>query len=124
MEDRLSQFVLEQQDLAADGRLRDVQLFARGGERAAVGDRANDLELPEVHAVSIHSRVAWIQRYRYGGAIPERLVLGPWCLVRPGSVVLCPQALNDRGRVWLARAALRGFARSPAPDSFHPSRCQ
>ena len=61
MEDRLAELVLEQQDLAADGRLRDVQLLAGGGERAGVGDGADDLELPEVHAVSIHLQRAWVQ---------------------------------------------------------------
>ena len=34
VEDRLAELVLEQEDLAADRRLRDVQLVAGGGERA------------------------------------------------------------------------------------------
>ena len=50
MEDRLAELVLEQQDLPADRRLRDVQLLAGGGERSGVGDGADDLELPQVHA--------------------------------------------------------------------------
>ena len=48
--DRLLQLFFEQQDLAADRRLRDVQLVAGGGERAGLGDGANDLELTKVHA--------------------------------------------------------------------------
>ena len=61
MKDRLAELVLEQQDLTADGGLGDVQLFARRGERAAVGDGADDFELTQVHAVSIHSVLAWVQ---------------------------------------------------------------
>ncbi len=69
VEQRHPQLALQRRDLAADRRLGHVQLLARGGERAGVGDRADDLELPEVHAASIHSRHAWIQRYRYGGSM-------------------------------------------------------
>src|SRR6185369_16251529 len=90
MEDRLAEFVLEQQDLAADGGLRDVQLFARGGERAGVGDRADDLELPEVHAVSIHSRRAWVQWYRC-----------PWPMIAP------TRAYRARARLTGAGSASR-----------------
>ena len=50
MKDRLAELLFEQQDLAADGRLRDVQLFAGGRERAGIGDRADDFELPQIHA--------------------------------------------------------------------------
>ena len=49
MEDRLAELVFEQQDLAADGRLGDVQLFAGGRERAGFGNGADDFELPEIH---------------------------------------------------------------------------
>ena len=49
MEDRLAELVFEQQDLAADRRLRDMQLLAGGGEGAGVGDGADDLELPQIH---------------------------------------------------------------------------
>ena len=49
VEDRLAELLLEQQDLPADRRLRDVQLFAGGGERAGVGDGADDFELPKIH---------------------------------------------------------------------------
>ena len=48
-EQRLAQLVLEQQDLAADRRLRDVQLFTRAGERPGLGDGAKNLELPKIH---------------------------------------------------------------------------
>ena len=46
--------VFEQQNLPADGRLRDVQLVARGGERAGFRDGADDLELTKVHAGPAH----------------------------------------------------------------------
>src|SRR6188768_682889 len=61
MEDRFAELILEQQDLAADGGLRNMQLFARRRERTAVGDGANDFELTQVHDVSIHSVLAWVQ---------------------------------------------------------------
>ena len=48
-EDGLAQLVLEEQDLAAHRRLRDVQLFAGARKRAGLGDRAQDFELSEVH---------------------------------------------------------------------------
>ena len=52
-EDRLLQLVFEQQDLPADRRLRDVQLVAGGGERASLGNGANDFELAKVHAIPL-----------------------------------------------------------------------
>ena len=48
-EQRLVEFFLEQQDLPADRRLRDVQPRARGRERAAVRDRPEDFELSQIH---------------------------------------------------------------------------
>jgi hypothetical protein len=52
MKNGLTELVFEQQDLAADGRLRDVQLLTRSREGAGFGDGPDDLELPEVHASS------------------------------------------------------------------------
>src|SRR5262245_24841997 len=49
MENRLAELLFQQKDLAADGRLRDVQFFASGGERARVGYRSDDLELTQIH---------------------------------------------------------------------------
>ena len=49
-EQRLAQFLLEQQDLPADGRLRDAQLPPARGERSGLGNRLKDLELSQVHA--------------------------------------------------------------------------
>jgi hypothetical protein len=49
MEHRFAEFVFEQQDLAADGGLRDVELVACRRERARVSDGADDFELPQVH---------------------------------------------------------------------------
>ena len=49
-EDRLVQLFLEQEDLPADRRLRDVQPFAGSGEGAGLGDGADDLQLAQVHA--------------------------------------------------------------------------
>ena len=46
---RLTELFLEQQNLTADGGLRDVELFAGGGEGPGVGDGADDLELPQIH---------------------------------------------------------------------------
>ena len=51
VEHRLTQFLLEQKNLAADGGLRYPQLLASCGERPGVRYGADDLELPEVHAV-------------------------------------------------------------------------
>src|SRR5829696_841287 len=53
MKYRLAEFFFEQEDLAADRRLRDMQLLAGGGERAGVGDGADDLQLPKIHGVRI-----------------------------------------------------------------------
>ena len=61
MEDRLAELFFEQQNLPADRRLRDVKLFARGGEGAGVGDGADDLQLPQIHAESLHNLNAWTQ---------------------------------------------------------------
>ena len=47
------QFLLEQQDLTADRRLRNVQLRAGRGEGTRIGDGADDLELAQVHALQI-----------------------------------------------------------------------
>jgi len=44
------ELVLEQQDLAADRRLRDVQTCTSTGERAGFSNRPDDFELPEIHA--------------------------------------------------------------------------
>ena len=48
-EDGLVHLFLEQQNLAADGRLRHAQLPPGGGERPRLGDRLHDLELPQIH---------------------------------------------------------------------------
>ena len=48
-EQRLLEFFFEQQDLTADRRLRDVQPRAGGGERTALGNRAQDFELSQIH---------------------------------------------------------------------------
>ena len=48
-EQRLAELLLEQQNLAADRRLRHVQLPAARGERAGLGDRLEDFELAKVH---------------------------------------------------------------------------
>ena len=48
-EQRLAELLFEQQNLAADRRLRDVQLPPAGGERSGLGDRLEDFELAQVH---------------------------------------------------------------------------
>ena len=85
VEDRLAELVLEQQDLAADGRLGDVQLFAGGRERAGVGDGADDFELPQVHASAY-------MRTRHES-------------------ILCDDSVSRCGLG--GSTALRGFVRSP-----------
>ena len=50
VEHRIAQLLFEQQNLAADGRLRYTQPLAGCGERPGVCDGADDLELPQVHA--------------------------------------------------------------------------
>ena len=50
-EQLLLQLLFEQEDLPADGRLGEMELLAGAGERSGVGDGAQDLELPKVHAV-------------------------------------------------------------------------
>ena len=49
-EQLLLQLLFEQQDLAADGRLRQVQLLPGARERAGLRDRAQYLQLSQVHA--------------------------------------------------------------------------
>ncbi len=46
---RFVQLFFEQQDLSADGRLRDVQASPRAGERTGLNDRAQDFQLTQVH---------------------------------------------------------------------------
>jgi hypothetical protein len=50
MKDRLAELVFEEQDLTADGGLGDVKLLTRSREGSGVGDGADDLELPKIHA--------------------------------------------------------------------------
>ena len=50
-EQLLLQFLLEQQDLAADRGLREVQPLAGAGEGAGVGHGPQDLELAQVHGL-------------------------------------------------------------------------
>src|SRR5215207_9419221 len=64
VKNRFSQFLLEEQNLPADGRLGHVKLLARRGEGTRVGDGPDDLELSEVHWRSIHARCACILRDR------------------------------------------------------------
>ena len=47
---RLAELLFEQQNLPADGRLRDVQLPAARRERSGFGDGLEDFELAEIHA--------------------------------------------------------------------------
>ena len=49
-EQLLLQLLFEQQDLTADRRLRQMQLLARAGERSGLRDRAQYLQLSQVHA--------------------------------------------------------------------------
>ena len=49
-EQLLLELFLEQQNLAADRRLREMQALTGAGEGAGVGHRAQNLELTEVHA--------------------------------------------------------------------------
>ena len=55
-EQRLAELLLEQQNLAADRRLRHVQLPPARGERAGLGDRLEDFELAQVHGSVYCSR--------------------------------------------------------------------
>ena len=72
-EQRLAELLLEQQDLPADRRLRDVQLPAAGGERAGLGDRLEDFELSEVHGVAGAEDTSRVATGRSGAAIRQRL---------------------------------------------------
>ena len=49
-EQLLVELFLEQQDLAADGGLREVQLLAGARERSGLRDRPQNLELSKIHA--------------------------------------------------------------------------
>src|SRR3954454_15560539 len=50
-EQLLIELLLEQQNLPADRRLRQVKLFSRARERARLRDRPQDLELTKVQSV-------------------------------------------------------------------------
>ena len=52
-EQRLAELLLEQQDLAADGRLRHVQLAAARGEGSRLGDGLEDFELTKIHGAIV-----------------------------------------------------------------------
>src|SRR5207237_9759335 len=54
-EERLVQFLFQQEDLPADGRLRDMEPCTGSRERASIGQRADDFELSEIHGLA-HSR--------------------------------------------------------------------
>ena len=56
-EHRLAEFVLEQQNLPADRRLRDVQFLPGSGERAGLGDGPDDLELAKVQSLQDTSSI-------------------------------------------------------------------
>ena len=75
-EQRLLELLLEQQDLPADRRLRHVEPLAGRGERAALDNRAKNLELSQIHTVAHEvldgARVEHLQH----------LVFGPWSRVR------------------------------------------
>ena len=45
----LGELLLEERNLAADGRLRHVQLPAARGERSRFSDGLEDFELAEIH---------------------------------------------------------------------------
>jgi hypothetical protein len=49
-EQRLAELLFEQENLAADCRLRDVELSTARGERSGFGDCLQDFELAQVHA--------------------------------------------------------------------------
>ena len=57
-EQRLAELLFEQQNLAADGRLRHVQLPAARGERAGFGDRLQDFELAQIHRLRASGRAS------------------------------------------------------------------
>src|ERR1044072_5051753 len=71
VEDRLAEFVLEEQDLPADGGLRHVQLGSRRRKGAGIRDRADDLELTQIHGLSLHVLSASNQLRRYGTGISD-----------------------------------------------------
>ena len=48
-EQLLVQLLFEQEDLAADGRLRQMELLAGARERAGLRDRPQNFELAKVH---------------------------------------------------------------------------
>src|SRR5262245_12780609 len=51
---RLTELVLENENLPADGGLGDVKLVAGRGKGAGLSDGPNDFELPEVHMWSAY----------------------------------------------------------------------
>ena len=52
----LVELLFEQQDLAADGGLREVELLAGARERAGLRDRPQNLELSKIHACALPAR--------------------------------------------------------------------
>src|SRR4029450_2598568 len=82
MKDRLSQLVFEDEDLAADRGLRDVEFFAGRRERARFSDGADDVQLPQGHesvnllpAIALREGEGRIQR---GSRTFNRLVQIPF----------------------------------------------
>ena len=63
-EQRLAQLLFEQQDLAADGGLRHVQLPPARRERAGLGDGLEDFELSQIHGVMAKDMADGIRRTR------------------------------------------------------------
>src|SRR4029453_16154040 len=55
-EELFLQLLLQQQDLPADGGLREMELLAGAGERSRLRNRAQYLELSQVHALVTPSR--------------------------------------------------------------------
>jgi len=49
MKDWLAELVFEDQDLAADGRLGDVELVTRSSERSGLRNCPDNFQLPEIH---------------------------------------------------------------------------
>ena len=123
-EHRLAQLVFEEQDLAAHRRLRDVELVPGAGERAGLGNRAEDFELPEIHEAGYQVDAAkivddaFIMRRRLRsflfvpGVRPDRFASAS--ASGADAVVFDLEDSVDPARKSEARAAIAEWLRTPA----------
>ena len=128
-EQLLLQLLFEQQDLAADGRLRQVQLLPGARERARLRDRAKNLQLSQVHdtpprtAAILSSARGVGQRPNSPTRSPSRQRTSETERARNAGFDAMREVYGETDRGIRDRVARRA-TRLQGPDSRRKSRCR